>query len=238
MWDYLDPNPLTQIGSGEHMNTAQPKSIADIIMFPDMIDEAGSIGCVEKMIIGQLIMISQPRLVIETGVFKGQTTRFVADFIVMNRLPACRIVSFDFPQVIQRVQTDPYFANHQQIELIAGILPNALAKFLSDCVQPVDLAIIDAEHSYSAVMQELTCIHQKLRPGGYVFCHDYREHDPKYEGVRVAIEEFAQRRQYHFLPLQPSEHRGQEIIWGVAILRKPINPGRGLWSRLSRYLSR
>jgi predicted O-methyltransferase YrrM len=223
------------------MDTAQSpklKSVADVIMFPDMLHQPSSIGYVEKMIIGQLVMMSQPRLIVETRIFNGQTTRFVADFIAMNHLPACRVVSFDFPDVVQKLrQAEPYFAGHPEIEMIAGRLPETLAQFLATCVQPVDLAIIDADHSYSGVKEELWCVHPKLRPGGYVFCHDYREHDPEYAGLRVAIEEFAQRHHYHFLPLQPSQHRGQEIIWGAAILRKPIN-SRERWRRRLNPLRR
>lgn len=208
------------------MNTLLPpniKTVADIVKFPEMLHQPGSIAYMEKMIIGQLVMIVQPQLIIETGVFKGQTTRFLADLIALNQLPTCRIISFDLPPVIEELrQSDPYFASHEEIELLSGHLPETLAKFLDVCEQPVDLAIIDAEHSYKAVTQELQLIHSKLKAGGYIFCHDYREHDPDYAGVKWAVDKFVASHRYQVLPLNPSQWKGQEIIWGAAILRKPM----------------
>jgi hypothetical protein len=54
---------------------------------------------------------------------------------------------------------------------------------------------VDATHDYAAVGQELGLIHERLRPGAYVFCHDYREQDPKYEGVVQAVDEFVARHE-------------------------------------------
>lgn len=157
------------------------RSATEIVVFPELRHHRGSIGYLEKMVIGQLALISQARLILETGAFRGQTTRFLGEFVSLNRLAPCRVVSFDLPDVLGVMQReDPYFAEHPEIEFVAGALPETLAAFLAHCEQPIDLAIIDAEHSYRAVTEELELIHRWLRPGGYVFCHDYRESDPTY----------------------------------------------------------
>ena len=148
----------------------------------------------------------------------GHTTRFLADFISLNQLPNCRIVTFDLPQIVEKLlQSDPYFINHPEIEFVQGYLPHSLKNFLKTCDQFIDFAIIDAEHSYKAVIQELQLIHPKLKAGGYVFCHDYREYDPQYEGVMYAIDKFATSYSYTMLPLNDSQ-----VCWGAAILRKPV----------------
>lgn len=173
------------------------------------------------MIIGQLILISQPDLIIETGTFKGQTTRFLSEFTTLNDLPDCKIKSFDLPEVINDlISSDPFFADNIQIEFITGWLPDSLANFISRLDQPIDFAIIDAQHSYKAVKNELDILNPHMRPGGYIFCHDYREDDPSYEGVVYAVNRFASQHGYDVLPLNSSMFGAKELVWGSAILRK------------------
>lgn len=193
-----------------------------IIRFPEMQHQPGTIGYVEKMLIGELLMMTQPRLVIETGTWLGETTRFVNEFLALNQLPQCRIVTFDLPDVLENLRrSDPYFGQSQQIELAAGMLPESLRRFLDSNSQEIDFAIVDANHVFESVTKELELIHTRLRPGGYVFCHDYREFDRQYEGVVVAVDRFVSAHKYDVLPLNASQWRGHEISWGAAILRKP-----------------
>ena len=181
------------------------RSASDLIKFPEMFHSRGSIGYGEKMLIGYLLMMGQPKLIIETGVFREHTTRFLADFILLNRLPNCRIVSFDVPEVVKVLRQNSYFDNHPEIEFIPGYLPKSLKNFLERCNQLVDFVIIDSEHSYKEVTQELELIHPKLKPGAYIFCHDYREHDPEYAGVRYAVDKFVAINKYNMLPLNVTQ---------------------------------
>ncbi len=87
---------------------------------------------------------------------------------------------------------------------------------------PVDFAIIDAQHTYNAVANELNIIHPWLKAGGYIFCHDYRENDPNYEGVVYAVDKFAKKYHYDILPLNNSNLNDEEVVWGSALLRKPL----------------
>lgn len=200
------------------------KNADDLIKFPKMSHRSGSIGFIEKMIIGELIMICQPQLIIETGTYYGQTAQFLADFILQNKLPKCRIVTFDFPETINQLrQSNQYFSDHPEIELISGLLPNSLASFLENCTQPLDLAIRDADHNYEGVMGQLRLFHTKLRPGGYVFCHDYREMDSEYKDIVQAVDDFVEQFKYGMLPLNSSTLHDKEIVWGAAILRKPFH---------------
>ncbi len=42
----------------------ESQHISDIVQFPEMTHNPGSIGYIEKMIIGQMVIISQPELII------------------------------------------------------------------------------------------------------------------------------------------------------------------------------
>lgn len=212
-----------------HATDMNRKAASEIITYPEMLHAPGSIGFVEKLLIGALLLIVQPRLIIETGMLKGYTTRFLAEFLEANDLTPCRIVTFDLPRAIARLlATNDYFVDHPLIETRPGRLPESLREFLKETSEPVDFAIVDAMHSFKAVSQELKLIHSKLVPGGYVFCHDYREEDSQYRGVVYAVDGFAARYGYDLLPLNPARRKGQEVVWGSALLRKPRQPRSAL----------
>lgn len=198
------------------------KSVDEIISFPKMGHGPGSIGYIEKMIIGELLAILRPQLVIETGAYHGYTTRFLAEFLQVNGLPKCRIVSFDLPDVVDELlRNDEFLRDHELVTFVKGTLPESLAAFARDCRDELDFAIVDAAHEYGGVQSELQIIDAMLRPGGYVFCHDYRPDDAKYAGVLCAVNDFTRSAGYELLALNPSTWNGEEVVWGAAILRKP-----------------
>ena len=199
--------------------SATPKVASDVVTFPEMLHERGSIGYIEKMLIGELVLLSQPQLVLETGTYRGQTTKFLVDFARANGLSDCRVASFDLPEVVEQV--DRSVADDPAIELVPGSLPGTMRRFLERTGAVVDFAIIDADHSYTGVKRDLETLEQNLRPGAYVFAHDYRPHDVKYEGTVLAIRQFVTSRAFDFMPVTASEKDGRELAWGAGILRKP-----------------
>src|SRR5208283_1863366 len=197
------------------------RQAAEVVSFPEIEHQLGSIGFVEKMIIGELIIIAQPKLIVETGTFRGSTTKFVCEFLKKNRLSGCRIAAFDLFEVIQEIHArDPYFASHENVELVGGLLPASLKRYLETPTQTVDLAIVDGDHSYNGVLGDLETLAPHMKPGGYIFTHDYRKRDPEYLGLTSAVDRFAATHGFALLPLNPSELRGCEV-WGSALLRKP-----------------
>jgi Methyltransferase domain len=198
----------------------ETRKATEIISFPDMEHHAGSVGFIEKMIIGELLIVAQPKLVIETGVYRGFTTKFVCEFLKNNGQSDCRIVAFDRPDVVQELQRDPYFAAEQKIELVGGALPASLKKHLQATEQMIDFAIVDADHSYRGVTGDLKALAPHIRPGGYIFAHDYRTGDPEYKELISAVDHFALTHGFSMLPLNPTPF-GTQNVWGSAILRKP-----------------
>ena len=208
------------------------RKAAEVLAFPDLEHHSGSIGFVEKMIIGELLIIAQPKLVVETGTFHGSTTKFVCEFLKKNKLPDCRIAAFDMPQVVQEIHgRDPYFASQDNVELVGGLLPASLKKYLENSTQMVGLAIVDGDHSYKGVLADLETLAPYMEPGGYIFAHDYRKRDPEYVGLAAAVDHFAAMHGFAMLPLNPGELAGCEV-WGAALLRKPDGDELPLSSQL------
>jgi hypothetical protein len=207
------------------------RKATDVVSFPDMEHQTGSIGFIEKMIIGELLIVTQPKLLVETGLFQGFTTKFVCEFLKNNGLLGCRIKAFDMPDVVQRLQTNPYFASEKSIELVGGLLPGSLKRHLEATQQMVDFAIVDADHSYRGVTGDLETLAPFMRPGGYIFAHDYRKGDPDYEELIAAIDHFAVTHGFAMLPLNPAKFEDRDI-WGSAILRKPDSDGPSLSNHL------
>jgi predicted O-methyltransferase YrrM len=190
---------------------------SEVLALPPMYFEKGSIGYLERALIGLVVKSLEPRLIIETGAFKGHTAKFLDGFARANGLKKCRIVSFDLPEVVDRIKESEICADCMNVEFVAGRLPESLANFLQTCAQPVDFAILDSEHSYEAVYSELELIGKRLKPGGYIFCHDYREGDSCYDGVVHAVDRYARKNNLFLLPICQSSH-----IHGAALLFRPL----------------
>jgi len=192
------------------------KNQEDIYKIPVMEFEQGSIGYLEKIFAAQLILMSKPNIIIETGTFNGQTTKFLSKFLNINKM-AGHIYSFDLPDVIENLMSrDSFFDTAENVHFIKGSLPDTLEEFLSKKNINIDFAVIDSEHTYKQVKLELNVIEKYLRDGAYVFCHDYLENDDKYNGVVKAVKEFSDSKNYEMIALSGSK------IWGTAILRKPL----------------
>jgi len=193
------------------------KAASEIIKYPDMLHESGSIGFLEKIIIGNIIYMIKPKLVIETGLFKGYTHKYLTDFIALNEINGCRVVSFDLPDVVNSFKkNNSGYDKNGLIEVVGGKLPDSLLKFLSQTSETIDFAIVDSDHSYSGVLNDLNAIGPRLREGGYIFSHDYRPFDEKYFGTTRAIDEYCIKNDYDYLPLFSET----DIVWGSALLRK------------------
>ena len=58
-------------------------------------------------------------------------------------------------------------------------------------VDEVDLAFIDADHSYEGCKADIEAWWPKVRPGGWLGFHDYKNHEFPEWGVTKAVEEFS-----------------------------------------------
>src|SRR5688572_26307931 len=206
--------------------TAEPLRqvpFAEIVKLPVMEQQYGSLTPLEKAQVGILLAASQPGLIVETGVWRGRTTRFMAEFLLLNKMDG-KVHGFDLPEVLDELQTrDPWFGSTDNVKLMPGSLPGSLTDWLATHQQPVDFALVDAYHSYHAVYKELSALAPRLSEHGYIFCHDYGRPGSKYEGVMCAVNEVAEKHRMAVLPLWSGEADDTDRFCQAAILHRQVN---------------
>lgn len=199
-------------------------SFNEVIKIPDLHQQKASLTPLEKAQIGILLTAIRLKVVIETGVWRGRTTRFISEFLTLNGIPGT-IYGFDFPEVIDELfEFDRFFSKVQNVKFIKGVLPGSLKEWINEKKIRVDFALIDAYHSYYAAYTELYNIESYLNTGGYIFCHDYDLDIKAHEGVLCAVNDFANRKGFTVLPFlsktpSPKTDRSAQS----AILRRKMN---------------
>jgi hypothetical protein len=177
------------------------KLISNKIKWPELQAGDGSLTELEKSILGNFILLSDAKVILEFGSYKGVTTKFLVEFCLVNEINA-RIFAFDIPEVVKSLSKIPELENAISsglLTMVGGFLPNSFIDWKKENKdQKVDLLLDDALHSYKSVWEELNLVWPILNDGGYVLCHDYSH---KYEGVRLAVNRFAKLKGVHLLPL-------------------------------------
>lgn len=147
----------------------------------------------EKLLLGNFMVLIQPRIVVELGVYQAVSTMFLCDFLAANNIQA-QVVGFDMPSVVAELRSNHAGVQQREAEgrlrLMPGYLPDALAEWLQTEKPVVDLALIDAMHDYPHVTAELNLLWPHLSVDAAIFCHDYSWT----EGVAFAAQRFAARR--------------------------------------------
>ncbi len=212
----------------------------ELVQMPRLTMQTASLTPLEKSQIALLVTAIKPMTIIETGVWRGLTTRFISELLSMNAMDG-RIVGFDFPEVIDELVADsPYFRDKANITFVKGILPESLEQWLAANRPTIDLAVIDADHNYFAAYTELIAIAPYMAEDGYIFCHDYGLDQSNHEGVLCAVNDFCRRFGFTMLPFQsrPSAPKTLRSCQSV-ILRKEMKTsfGRRI-SHLKKYVKR
>ena len=193
-----------------------------LVNMPALEQQHGSLTPLEKVQVGILLMATQPRVIIETGVWRGRTTHFIAEFLSLNHINAT-VYGFDLPEILDELKVgDPWFESAENIVFVPGSLPFSLNKWLAANQQTIDFALVDAYHSFHAVRKELCAIAPRLSERGYIFCHDYGRPGSKYEGVMCAVNEVAEQFDLAVLPFWSKDDNSQELSCQAAILRKRV----------------
>ena len=197
------------------------QQISDTIKFPEIPVSASSLSVIEKSLLGHFLLLNQPRTVVELGVYHAETTLFMCEFLEMNSIDAT-LYGFDIPDVIaecrEQAQVQAYEASGK-LELIGGWLPQSLEDWLQTAPQ-IDVILIDAEHTYGAVLGELERVWGYVREGGFVLCHDYT---PYFPGVQTAVDHFVRKAGANMLPLHSTTaamEKGHKS--GLVALAKPV----------------
>ena len=125
-----------------------------------------------SLILYELILESKPEVVFEIGVRHGYSTRTILSTLEENKrgkLYSCDIQNPKFNIV------NPYW-NFKKI--------NSL-EYYKEWKLPIDILIIDGDHSYDMVKADFNNYEKFVKKGGYIFIHD----TISWEGVKKFLPE-------------------------------------------------
>lgn len=190
-----------------------------MIPFPDTaLDSEHSLNPFEKSILIHLLAASKPKIILELGVYKGITTKYMCSWLRQFKVNAT-IVGFDLEDVLRELKiNDKEVSDLEasgQVKFMPGYLPGTLDKFLHEHKGTIDFALIDAQHDYPSVYGELSRIWPYLSPNGFIVCHDY--HKPR---IQYAIERFSRKTGAKFLPILANPQ--ETVVYSsLVIITKP-----------------
>jgi predicted O-methyltransferase YrrM len=165
-----------------------------------------------------IVAMTQPEIVLETGVAHGYSTSVILQALHDNGQGA--LYSVDLPAFrpgVTRLTGEaipPHLAGSGRWHLSAGsddrVLPGLLRK-----LPPLDVAFYDSEKSYDGMLRTWRRLWQQLRPGGLLILDDVDGHDAYFDfcdevGLRPVVVAKPTSMQ-----LDPS------TVWYAGLLRKP-----------------
>jgi O-methyltransferase len=173
----------------------------------------GAIGLAMNRVLEEEI----PGAIAELGVYRGKTSR-----LLRKLAPDRTLYLFDtfkgFPEQdlpspdkrfsdttigeVQRVVGDL-----SRVEFRAGYFPET-ARGLED--ERFAFVMLDVD-LFAPTLAGLEFFYPRMAPGGYIFSHDYHNHDPNF-GVRQAFDEFLRDKPESFVEIPD--------LWGTVVLRR------------------
>ncbi len=200
------------------------QSDANVELNPEEV-YTGSLSEMERGLIQQMLRLVAPKCLIELGVLRAQTSRFICATLRDSGIEG-KLFGFDLPETVDGLRQDERvqeLESASEFELVPGRLPDSLDEWLAANQQPIDFAFVDAMHNYPSVYGELSRIWPRLSQDGMIVCHDYCAiHD----GVRYAVDRFASKHNAQVMPLTSSEDRLKTNSGSVlvALRRKATRP--------------
>ena len=154
------------------------REIPTTIPLPVLERHAWNVKLDEKILIGLIAHLLDPKLVFEIGTFDGGTTLHLAQSTGMD----CRIFTLDLPEKEFDLTQDPggmsgsrvghKFQNTDVSGKITQLRGNSTTYDYSPYIGTVDLVFVDAAHDYIHGYPDSKNALQLVKPGGYVLWHD------------------------------------------------------------------
>lgn len=139
----------------------------------------------------EILHRTRPEVIIETGVYSGGSTLFLAnlcDLLGTGSVVACDTTLSKVPGEVRA---------HPRIELVEGssVDPKIVSTIAARCRGRRTMVILDSDHAKAHVLQELRTYGPLVTPGCYLICEDTNvnghpslpEHGP---GPYEAVQEF------------------------------------------------
>lgn len=162
------------------------------------------------------VLLTQPRTILETGVYKGYST--------CNMASALRLLNNEgHIYCIDPMQTCHLWENTELEGMISWIpkLSQESLDILKD--KKFDLLVLDSDHSYDTVMWELMNFEKMLNEGGHILMHD----SIIFDGVGAAVKQLYNNPRFEVITLNTprKSHLPNTRCPGVTIVRKKSNEG-------------
>lgn len=132
---------------------------------------------------GLLILIPQTGRILEIGTHSGATATWLA-----KQRPRVQFIGLDIFVAKDAAFGLPAVRNSQQCENYQ-IFVGTTTQFEKLNPAKFDLIVVDANHHYTPVLNDLQMAMPLLTPGGVLLAHDYT---PNYPGVVRAVNKFTQ----------------------------------------------
>jgi predicted O-methyltransferase YrrM len=150
-----------QLMSGYKNTEVNPK-LRESTFFPFFYDSNPK----TLTLLGLLVEQVQPKVIVETGIANGTSTRVFLSSLSQNDLQNSILYSVD---IDPRVVTSDLIDNSQFKFLLLG--KDGLSKALDE-ISNIDLFYHDSDHSYENQMMEYELAWKKLTPGGVLVSDD------------------------------------------------------------------
>jgi|SRR5579875_145422 len=173
---------------------------------------------------------AQARSVVEVGAYAGDTTRILLDWAAGA---GARVVAID-PE--PQAELERLGQEHPDLQLIRATSLRALAE-----LEPCDAVILDGDHNYHTVSEELRLLEQRGSQLPLVICHDacwpHGRRDAYYDIEQIP----AERRQPtvelgHLFPGDPGIHDGGLLFFHHRLAVREGGPGNGVLTAIEDFV--
>ncbi len=168
-----------------------------------------------------LVLLLQPRLVLETGTFKGYSTACIASALASLGGDR-RVITIDPTpqegQVWSGTGLEPFVTLRRQLS------QDAFADLYLTKTR-FDMLVLDSDHHYDTIMTELMLYEPLLNVGGTILLHD----SLFFDGVGAAVRQLLANPRFQGITLDSPRHAlPNQRCPGVTIVRKDRDGHPGL----------
>ena len=167
-----------------------------------------SLNVYEKSLLSHFLILSKPKRILELGIDKGSTTKYIQKILSENGIDI-KYYGFDYEHVIDDLinndQTIKELVEKNKLQFIKGSLPSTLESFLEKHNEYFDFILIDATGDYQNVYGELSLLWPQLSDTGFIMCHFHKER------LQYAVNYFAKKNNANYISLY-REYNDSKLI--------------------------
>lgn len=151
-----------------------------------------------------LVMLLRPSRVLETGTWRGYSTCCIAAALAeLDAMESPRSDTLRKRSVISiDIERRPHLWEGTHLERSITFVEGHAAQRASEINGEFDLLVLDSDHSYKTVMEEIIAFEPRLVQGGHIFFHDSQYFD----GVGAAIAQLHGTGRFETITLDTPRH--------------------------------